>query len=590
MKWRISPRRAKGLLAGLCIAVAATALTELSRQAPLFRLLELKSSDLLFVLSPPAPTPNVMLLVIDQRSLDRFPEPLLLWHGYIAEAIEAAAAAGARVLGLDVAFPIPVDRWAPGLDERLAQAVLSTSPGMPVYCGFASSTLARQRAWPVPVNMAAAALNQAAYVNLRADEDDFIRSVELFEAAGSKSLSLAVAERLAGHPIEPPGRGILQIRYPGPAGTFPRVSLCDFVEAARAGRSAELRAWVQGKAVLLGPDLITDRHATPYYAFRAGTPANTAGVEIHAAAVETLLAGSWLRPIPGWLRLSRLFLVSAAAALVTALVAGWPLAIWLSLLAGSALLSDYALFRQGWLAPPSALLLALACSTLLALAVSYFSAARRGDAFGRAVRLFVGKQVAEDLEASGRVSLSGRRELVTILFSDIRGFTAWCENHEPETVVDRLNGYFSTMTAHVVAHGGQVNKFIGDGMLAIFSDAEGAELGDHALRAVRCAVSMVRQPGEFTTGAGVHTGYAVVGNIGGGDKMDYTALGDTVNLAARLESLNKEYGTRLLFSEATWQRLDGRLPARRLEPAEVRGKSRKQALYTVPLDQVPEEA
>jgi len=206
------------------------------------------------------------------------------------------------------------------------------------------------------------------------------------------------------------------------------------------------------------------------------------------------------------------------------------------------------------------------------------------------VRVFVGKQVAEDLEVSGRVSLTGRRELVTILFTDIRGFTAWCENHEPETVVDRLNHYFSAMTAHVVAHGGQVNKFIGDGMLAIFSDAEGAELGDHALRAVRCAVALLRQPGEFETGAGIHTGHAVVGNIGGGDKMDYTALGDTVNLAARLESLNKEFGTRLLFSEATWQRLDGQLPTRRLGPAEVRGKSAKQALFTVPLDDVPEEA
>ena len=123
------------------IGLAATVLTEISAQTTIVRLLHLKSRDLYFVAKAPERPENLVLLVVDQKSIDRFPEPLLFWHPYYAEAIEAAADAGAKVLGLDVAFPIPVDQWVPGLDQRMAQAVISTSSRMPVLAGYAVSTL-----------------------------------------------------------------------------------------------------------------------------------------------------------------------------------------------------------------------------------------------------------------------------------------------------------------------------------------------------------------------------------------------------------------------------------------------------------------
>lgn len=572
--------RWRSISAAAGIALVATLLAYALGETRLFHLLHLKSGDLYFVAAPPIRPKDIVLIVVDQKSLDRFPEPLLLWHRYYAEAIEAAAGAGAKVLGLDVAFPIPVDQWAAGYDERMAEAVISTSAQMPVLCGYAASTLSQQRNWPVPMNMAAAALGQTAYVNLRADEDDFIRSIELVEAEGSRSMSLAVAERFAGHPLSYPQHNML-IHYVGPAGTFPRVSLCDFLDAANAGRRQQLSDWVGGKAVLLGPDLITDRHATPFYAFRAGTPANTAGVEIHANSVWTLLHGRHIVPLGRGGKLAVTLGLCLATAAVTLLVAGWPLFGYLVLLATATAGAGFLLFARGWLMAPSELLLPLLISVLLSLVIGYFLAARGRDAFRKAVRVFVGKQVAEALDASGTISLTGHREQVTILFTDIRGFTSWCDEQEPETVVVRLNEYFSVMTGCIVRHGGQVNKFIGDGIMAIFSDAEGAALGDHALRAVRCAVEMVTQPMEFRTGAGIHTGDAIVGNVGSGDKMDYTALGDTVNLAARLEGLNKEFKTRILMSAATWDRVKDSLPARRLGEVSVRGKSVEQSIYTV---------
>ena len=126
-----------------------------------------------------------------------------------------------------------------------------------------------------------------------------------------------------------------------------------------------------------------------------------------------------------------------------------------------------------------------------------------------------------------------------------------------------------------------MNKFIGDGILAVFSDDdEGAKPGDHALRAVTCAIEMVTAPGEFKTGAGLHSGEVVIGNVGSSDKMEFTVLGDTVNLASRLESLNKEHKTKLLLSEATFEIIGGAIDTLYLGAVPVRGKSVPMKLYT----------
>jgi adenylate cyclase len=210
----------------------------------------------------------------------------------------------------------------------------------------------------------------------------------------------------------------------------------------------------------------------------------------------------------------------------------------------------------------------------------------RGNLFHRAVSLFVGKQLASSLEESESIALSGKRMEVTILFTDIRGFTAFTEQvseeQGPEVVVQLLNEYMGMMVGIIVMYHGHVNKFIGDGILAVFSDDdEGAEPGDHPLRAVRCATRMVTARSSFETGAGIHTGPAVVGNVGSADKMEYTVLGDTVNLASRLESLNKEHHTKLLMTGTTQARLGSVVETTHLGQAPVRGKALPIDLYTV---------
>jgi adenylate cyclase len=136
------------------------------------------------------------------------------------------------------------------------------------------------------------------------------------------------------------------------------------------------------------------------------------------------------------------------------------------------------------------------------------------------------------------------------------------------------------MCSIIVAHNGHVNKFIGDGILAVFSDDDGAVQGDHPERAVRCGIAMAQEPGQFRTGIGIHTGITVVGNIGSTDKMEYTVLGDTVNLASRLESLNKENKTSLLMSEVTELLMEGRVPTVMLGSVNVRGQAKPVNIFT----------
>src|SRR6185295_4178631 len=151
---------------------------------------------------------------------------------------------------------------------------------------------------------------------------------------------------------------------------------------------------------------------------------------------------------------------------------------------------------------------------------------------------------------------------------------------DPALVVDLLNEYMGAMVKIIVGYNGNVNKFIGDGILAIFSDEDGTTSGDHPLRAVRCGVDMARYVGKFKTGVGIHSGLAVVGNVGSEDKMEYTVLGDTVNLASRLESLNKEMKTHLILSDATKELLDGQYETTYLGEVPVRGKTAPLVIYT----------
>lgn len=568
-----------------------------------FQILNLKAYDLHFIVHGRQPTSNIILLTEDQTAMDTFPELRSFWHKHYAAAIRAAAEAGAKVIGLDHAFGIPVDQWYPDYDRVLAEAVIA-SP-VPVVYGYVPELQSNKEAQKVQINILAASLGLGAFPNLTADPDDFIRNQELVQTAkagdatSDRSLALRVIEKylgadaefqngklaLQGRPIPISAERTIAINYAGPPGTFPRVSLADFEAAAKAGNKQQLRQWVDGKIVLIGTDFIDDRFATPFYT-PLDAKSNTSGVEIHANTVRTLLERNFLVPVPLWARLAALLLATTTTLLlVISLAPGRAVGLILVEVVAILVLT-HLLFLAGLILSTSETILAMTICVIASVVYRFSTAEKRGNLFHRAVALFVGKQVATSLDEMQAIALSGKRLEVTILFTDIRGFTAFteevCDQQGPEAVVQMLNEYFAMMVGIIVMYRGHVNKFIGDGILAIFCDEdEGAEPGDHALRAVRCATRIVTAPSRFQTGAGIHTGAAVVGNVGSADKMEFTVLGDTVNLASRLESLNKEHHTKLLMSGATQSLLGNKVETVHLGETPVRGKALPISLYTV---------
>ena len=208
------------------------------------------------------------------------------------------------------------------------------------------------------------------------------------------------------------------------------------------------------------------------------------------------------------------------------------------------------------------------------------------EALGR----YVGPSVSEVILA-GQIELGGEEREVTLLFSDVRGFTAMAESMKPPEVVRVLNAYFEQMVESVFQHHGMLDKFIGDGLMAVFGAPR--DVADHALCAVRCALDMrqrliavnatLREAGlsELNIGIGLHTGTVVVGNIGSTKRTEYTAIGDNVNLAARLESQTKEQGVDILMSEATFRTIADAVVADRLGEVQVKGKQRGVVIYAL---------
>lgn len=205
--------------------------------------------------------------------------------------------------------------------------------------------------------------------------------------------------------------------------------------------------------------------------------------------------------------------------------------------------------------------------------------------------------VARALEsAAAKLDLRGQQRDITVLFCDIRDFTPFSERHSPHEVVRLLNAFFAVAVPAIEAEGGTVNQYIGDAVMVIFGAPQ--LLPDHAARAVRAAAEVVHRvhavgdrwkelgTAEFRIGIGIHTGKAVVGTVGSPRRLDYTAIGDTVNTAARIESANKELKSEILISRATLAELPADERAR-IEAASgpkdlsVKGKQETLRVYAV---------
>ncbi len=376
--------------------------------------------------------------------------------------------------------------------------------------------------------------------------------------------------------------GFLLVRHRRP-GSFATVSISDILE----GRADP--ALLRDRVVLIGNTAtgIGDARVTPY-------GATLPGVEIRASIIESLLQGDALQR-PEWMMVLDAAGMLAMGVLLIALLprlgvtGGGVLAA--GLLGGYLLLVIYFFRAEGlWLniVYPTLLVAALfASSTLL----QYFFTFSEKRYLKVAFQHYVPPAVVEDLVAdAGRLSLGGEKRELTVLFSDIRGFTTLSEAMAPEDLVKLMNEYFTVMTDQVFAHRGSLDKYIGDAIMAVF----GAPVAEprHAALACRSALDMVRTLRVFQEslrqrglpaidiGVGINTGSVVVGNMGSASRFNYTVVGDPVNLASRVEHLNKEYGTNILVTEYTYLPVKDEFPlAREVDRVRVRGRAQPVILF-----------
>ena len=344
---------------------------------------------------------------------------------------------------------------------------------------------------------------------------------------------------------------------------------------------------------------LLDVFATP---FGEGT---MPGIQLHASMADNILSNHFLTRAPNRSRLS----ATIAAALIVGLMssmlpfiaaaAGTLLAIsgwtWYSVTA----------FRGGEWVNMAEPLSAMAVALFAGTAYRYFVEGAEKRVVKRLFGRYVSRDVYDQLISHPELAeLGGKRREMTVLFSDIRGFTTVTEKGDPEELVAQLNEYFSRMVTIVFDHKGTVDKFVGDMVMALF----GAPLDDpdHAEHAVQAAVEMVRVLGELNLkwgaegrtqldiGVGISSGGMIAGNIGSSSIMSYTVIGDKVNLGARLESLNKDYKTRIIISDATRALLTGGYEIRPLGDVTVKGKTKAVSIFQVqvpsPLPIAAEEA
>ncbi len=316
------------------------------------------------------------------------------------------------------------------------------------------------------------------------------------------------------------------------------------------------------------------------------------GIQLHATIADDILSNRFLRDAGAAPRLGATLAGGMLVGLMACLLPFIPAAAGTALVMAGWTWFASTLFKAGVWVSMAAPLLAMAASLFSGTAYQYFVEGREKRKVKRLFGRYVSKDVYDQLLRNPELAvLGGRRRDMTVLFSDIRGFTSVTEKGDPEALVAQLNDYFSRMVDVVFRHGGTVDKFVGDMVMALFGAP--VDDGDHGEHAVAAAVDMVRELGALNErwaaegrarldiGIGINSGEMIAGNIGSSSIMSYTVIGDNVNLGARLESLNKDYRSRIIISDATRSRLKGAYDLRALGEVVVKGKTRPVSIFEV---------
>ena len=604
------------------------------------RFMELKALDLRMVSRGQLPTTGqVIIATVDEKSLSeigRWP-----WsRSMTAKLVDSLKEYGAKAVGFDIVFAEPEQSTGPSADAILAKSVKSAKNVSLGYffhtsmkdveflseeyinasgslIGGSMYSMVREKGHegdynlitayaPVPsIKAIAESGENCGYFKAFPDPDGVIRWSPLvikFQDNFYYSLPIALLMQYLDYPmivlnlaefgvdgvmlgdlrIPTDEIGRLLINYLGPAKTFPHYSISDII----AGRlSPEL---IKGKIVIVGATAtgIYDLRVTPF------SPVYP-GVELHATVVENILQGNFLEQ-SAWTTF-----IDICGIIVFGMIIGIAIPrlkalqgiLLVMVLLGGFVAGNTLIFAKynTWLNMVYPVLTMMTIYLVITV-YRYFTEEREKKKIRGAFQYYLTASVINELlKDPTKLKLGGDKKDLTVMFSDIRGFTTISEKLTPEELVHLLNEYLTAMTDIVFKYEGLLDKYIGDAIMAVFGAP--VDQPDHALRSCRTALEMMAtlkglqqkwaaEGRPFVDiGVGINSGDMVVGNMGSNMRFDYTVMGDNVNLSSRLEGINKEYGTHIVISEFTYEVVKEEVFCRELDAVRVKGKKLPVKIY-----------
>jgi adenylate cyclase len=512
------------------------------------------------------------------------------FYGHMARYLDAA---GARAIVFDLLFDRPsVYNGATDDDNVFAEAM----NGIKTPTVFATQAKPDGSVWEL-----APPIKQRTLAAANISPEDVVRTYDLSARGHATMAPTAVRTAGAQRPPWAKEGGAFLLHYYGPhaerktntPATFRYVSAAKLLFAAldpaaaqKFGISPDL---FRGKIVLIGT--IT---AATYDLKSSPVSAKYPGVEIHATAIQNLLEGRRVIPVAPAARILLLIascLVAAFGAVIPARVpwklVGGALGALLILGLCAALFTGRTIH---WL-PPAAAMIAAVAAAFVGVGYSYFTEVRQRQAIFEALSQSTSREVADQIRRDPRLAkkIGGDKRDMTVMFTDLAGFTTLCEELDGEVVANMLNLYLEEMSEVVFRKNGTLDKYIGDAIMSFWNAP--LNQADHATRACNAAIEMQKREAalqprllemsghELHSRIGINSGPMTVGNMGSTYKFAYTVLGDSVNLASRLEGANKMYGTRVLLSETTANLVKDQFTLRKVDLLRVKGKTRPMAVY-----------
>jgi len=534
--------------------------------------------------------PQVVIVSLDEETLNQQPdEPLVFWGPYFASAIERLRQAGAGPIGLDFIFSFNAEAWfqkheldptlAMNFEAPIRQQLFQGDVVLAAAIDFnsqgeATLLLPIDSLWRFLPN----GLADVGLLNLSEDQDGVVRQFipQLLENDIDPRFGFAtlLASKSGTTQIDAQATERFNIGYLGGPGTIPSISFSRLLD--ETAFTEQEQALLKNKIIIISAEHAAhqDRHQTPYDRFQLGgetglmtgpMPKLMNGAEIQANIIETLLSGRSPRQVTLGYQLGFLFILIVAIVLLFFRLSVWKAAIAALIIVLALTVPGYLAFTADSLFPVflPQLIVAIAFTGIIGLRLTGEERERRHmrKVFGR----YIPDTVVDKLMAKGARPDLGEMVDVTIMFSDIRNFTTLSEILGPRKILALLNAYYERSCERIMAHGGIIDKFMGDGIMVIFGSPE--KYPDHARRALQAAIEMrdvaqdfqtwvnqhhpdLELP-EFDIGIGINTGEALAGNIGFAKRSDFATIGDTTNTAARLEGLTKTLGWKIVASAAT---------------------------------------